>query len=193
MKISSLNNVPFQKRLVASCAISGSLGKIPCSIYQLEKGDENYFENLSCIPGWKDGCYILSADFDVKDGYIDSMYVMEDKKNNCLGYTELVDAKDERNVIEFLEVKPVCRKRNFKRTKKYVGETLLNFIAQISEKMGKDTVHIIFPVRSAYDFYTKYGFKKVIGEVGLKLNRKEAIELQNTNYKHTGSKIEFIG
>ena len=193
MKISSLNSVPFQKKLVANCAVSGTSGKIPCSIYRLEKGDENYFEDVYCTPGWKNGYYILSADFDTKNGYIDSMYVLEDKKNNCLGYTELIDPKDERNIIEFLEVKPACRHKNPKRTKKYTGETLLNFIAQISEKMGKETVHVIFPVKSAYDFYVKCGFKREDDEIGLKLNKKDALKLQDTNYAHTGSKIEFIG
>ncbi len=192
MKISSLKNLPFQKRLVANCAVKGQNTKIPCSIYQLELEDENYFEYLSCANGWKNGEYILSADYDIRDGYINSMYVIEDKNNRCLGYTELVDAGDDRNVIEFFEVKPICRCNNKKRAKKYVGETLLNFAVQMSKKLGKDIVHVVYPVSSAYDFYTKCGFKKDDKDVGLKINTNEGQELADKNFEHTNSRIEFV-
>ena len=194
MKITPLNNLLFGKKHIATCAVKTAQGNMPCKIYQLEHGDEQYFENVYENPGWKNKQdYILSVDYDINNGYIESTYVLEDKKNNCLGYVEACDAGDNRMVLEFIEVKPVCRKKNSERKKEYIGETLINFVAQLAKRMKKDTIHVIYPTRTALGFYDKCGFVKGDDNIDLKFNLKNIDKLQKQNYEHTGSLINFEG
>ena len=133
MKILPHQNLSFQKKLMAKCAIQCSGGQLPCSIYKIEEKDKDYFIHLIFKPGWKNYLYATILDGDIRRGFADDIFVLEDKNNNCLAFAEVSTTSREKNSLEFIEVKPIIRAKNDRRKKRYTGETLLNFISQLTK------------------------------------------------------------
>ena len=180
---------------MANCAVKSSKGSLPCSIYKIEDNDEDkdYFVHLIFKPGWKDYLYTMIIDGDIQRGNAGDIFVIEDNKDSCLGYMEVFPDDKDKNHLEFLEVKPLCRAKNNKRSKKYTGETLLNFLAQITQKSGKNILYVPHPEPEAYTFYEKCQFSLDDGKRSFKLTNDNMEKLKKQNLLHTGKEIDFIG
>lgn len=188
MRISPLNNISFQKKLVATCSYRTPKGFKPARIYQLEDipEDKDYFEKLEEKKDWKNGQYFLySLDHDMNNGYAEGVYVLENNKNNCLGYVETFNSPEDRLILEFIETKPSHRALS------YIGETLVNFVSQLAKQKGKKRVHVIYPESHAKGFYKKCGFKND-ETIGMNLMCDDMDELAKRNFEHTKSEINFL-
>lgn len=192
----SLDKISFGKKLVAKADIIKNEKPHPCTIYLLERGiDFDYFEKQRSA--WKKAEYLepVEAELESKHSpnfYFDSdIYALEDSKGKCLGYCEQDEYKD-RNILITLETCPKYCADNEKRKVKYVGETLLTFLAALAKKEDKNafTVHTV--VSGAQDFYTKCGFDDGSEGMGRKLDKNKFSALIQQNQNHTGGGIEFL-
>ena len=191
MNITSLNNISFQKNLVAKCAIREGQNYVPAKIFQLENGDEDYFKKFKYDSSWKGNLYSIYMDYGAENGFVNDMYVIENNGGECLGYLK-TDQDDKTCVkyIQYIETKP----KHTDNEKKYIGETLLNFFVQQSRRENKQYICACDVDDDAIGFYTQYGFisgKEPIPNYYFNVNNNE--ELETMNYEHTNSKIEFVG
>jgi len=193
MKISRKQDLSFQKKLMAKCAIKGSNGQVPCSIYKIEEKDKDYFIHLIYKPGWKNYLYATILDGDIRRGLADDMFVLEDKNSNCLAFAEVSTMSREKNSLEFIEVKPVNRAKNDKRKKQYIGETLLNFISQLTKKSGKEVLSVPHADPDAFVFYAKCFFNPTDKTHNFMISGDDMDKLKEQNFVHTGKEIDFTG
>ena len=193
MKISPKQNISFQKKLVANCTVNGSGEKVPCSIYQLEDCDRDYFIKLIYKEGWEDYYYATIIDGDIRRNNVDKIYVLEDKKNNCLGFMKVDNRFSDKSFLEFIEVKPGYKASNTDRQIKYIGETMLNFLAQITKLSGRKSISVPHPDSSAVGFYKKCLFTPTGKKREVIMPQEDIEKLDEQNYMHTGSRINFIG
>ena len=192
MKISPIKNIFFQKKLVANCAVKGSDGNVPCSIYRIEDSDRDYFIKLIYKEGWKDYYYATLIDSDIRKNNVDKIYVIEDSKSDCLGFMKVDTRFEDKSSLEFIEVKPEFKAKNTDRQLKYIGETMLNFLAQITQSSGKEFIIVPHPDSSAVGFYKKCHFTPTGKKREVIMSQEDAEKLDKQNYMHTGSKINFI-
>lgn len=193
MKINNFSVSPhFQKKLMATCNAMQRRSNFQMRFYQLEDSDKDYFEGIMKNSGWKRSKYALIVHNDIKKQYypIDSVYVVEDDENNCLGFMEADLFDDKKARLEFIEVKLSYQAKNIARTKKYIGETMLNFLAQFVFKSGKEVLLVPFADRSAVGFYKKSAFTKE-DELVFHLSKRDMKELEKINLKHNKNVINF--
>ena len=164
MKISSVNQINFQKKLVAkTCVVKEGKAK-KVGIYELEKDtDKYYFQRALFNSNWmNESYYLLDIDEEFETaGSNQYFYVMEDEKGGMLGYS-LITRKDN-DVIEYLETCPKYSINNKEKRKiHYIGETMLAFLSKLSLKRNRDLcVFSIAQRKKTLDFYYKYcGFEQ---------------------------------
>ncbi len=193
MKISQVNNLSFQKKLLANAGYIKDGKSEECKIYALEKGiDDRYFSKFS-EDSWKDGWYYnLIKDVWKYPSKTNIFIVAEDENKNCLGVSLVDGSLPDKNFLNCLEVNPECAKANKGRTSKYIGETLLAAIAKYTYESGKEMLDVPSPVSSAYDFYeSKCGFRLTRhGEFAI--NGSQIERLVRQNEEHTGKRLEVF-
>ena len=192
MKISPKQNIYFLKKLIAKCDIKDNKSNTPCSFYQLEDEDRDYFIKLVHKKGWRDYLYAMLIDGDMRRKNVDKIYVLEDEKSDCLGYMKVDTNFEDANSIEFIEVKPDCRANKSWGQKRYIGETMLNFLAQLTKLTEKSFLSVPYPDRDAVGFYKKCYFTPKGQGRACMLTEDNMDKLKEQNYTHTGSKIEFV-
>ena len=200
MKITNINQyLNFGKTLQAQCKILNS-DNIPtkASIYKLDsEEDVQYFNELESQQDWWKSEYINFLKGEIK--YVlkhpthDSIYVMEDEDNRCLGVLELSEAGSEDEVM-ILETAPKFQADGSDNRKyKYIGETLLSFAA-IKAKNDYSEQLNLFSSESAVPFYErKCGFiRKDDESPEFYLPNESFDKLIQQNEAHTKSKIDFV-
>ena len=196
-----LNNVnyspSFQKKLMATTSLKNCGEEMPCKIYLLNSSeDEDYLIDQVNETPWADSYYFptICKDFIENKYYTHPLvgfYSMEDEDGNCLAILEEIKySSGSRRSIEFLEVVPTHAERTSNRKIKYIGETMVAFLAALSNK--KSELFVGLPADDAKFFWYNLGFEKKnkrYVSMSLPVNKLDA--LVKRNEEHTGSKIEF--
>lgn len=198
MKISSQNSsVSFQKALVAKAGFIRAGQPRTCKIFRLFKDiDNDYFEQVRNKDKWATSAFMKEVSANIKN-LPEQMriYVLEDKKENCLGLVELVNLpSSNKKEILFLETCPKYSNSNSDRKAKYIGETLLAFIAKIAKKDKNDKVYISVYTENAKPFYVdKCKFVKASkSSNAIELPKSKFGHFLFQNALHTKRKIELI-
>ena len=202
MKVNGLSSfISFKKSLVANCSVlHNTQGSIPCAIYKLsEKEDSDYFELLPNKKDWETARYLeyLISDLQSlsKTPYF-SIYSIENNSGDCLGYTEISEKSNVAYEILLLETAPKLVSWNTKNFPqyKYIGETLISFLAKKCSKEKKSHLDVE-PSVSAEHFYTQNCFFKKPRDLesSYSLRRSKYKKIIAQNEEHTSSKIRFVG
>ncbi len=194
MNLNKLQNVSFQKKLVAYANVIKNKQPYPCTIFKLEKGtDSDYFTKQGQI--WKKAKYLQPVEAELEGDFCNlhtgdsEIFVLENPNGKCLGYCHQ-DTLNKGNEVITLEVHPRYRYENKERTIKYIGETLLAFLAKLSQQQKKSTLKIDHATKNSRPFYTKKcGFNN---ENSPELDKGSFNALIKQNEKHTKGKIAFI-
>lgn len=209
MKISAVsnNNISFQKTLAARVNVLKNNEPYPCKIYKLDKTDKDYFEGLlsSQNNNFPYFLYILNDEFrgfcndDMLYDATD-FFVLEDKKSRCLGFLETSKMENGEKNIDYLEIAKNCADSNSIRHVKYVGETMVAFLAKLIQNTNSKSPYVVgFTIPSARDFYTdNCGFIEnnsdnddiFIPELILPEEKMNDLIAQNEG--HTKGKIELV-
>lgn len=191
------SNINFQKKLKANCAVVKEDKPINCKIYQLEKDkDEDYFKDLKNTTSWIPGVFTEVVATFIKNETIpiDEVHVIEDKKGKCLGYCQITDDDPYETTFTFLESIP---KGLFNQDYKYIGETLLTYMAMRAKENSKESVVAEDVAKKAENFYKSHNFYLIpndkFGGVDGFLDEENYGELLNKNKTHTTKSIELIG
>jgi len=184
------NGLSFQKKLKARCHIVQDGFNVPCRIYELEKGkDENYFEKLIFHRDWQNSRYIMKADDAINDDNNKDVFVLENENKKCLGFCVTNDYKDGKN-LEYIETIPKQKAKNKKRNMRYIGETLIAFLA--STYKDKD-FYIKSVLQDAMPFYESCNFKYSDDEdYDYKIDENEKRGVIRINEAHTSEPLELF-
>lgn len=192
----------FQKKLVANANILSKNFPEKVNIYELEprkeEKDKYYFQNLLFTKDWRKSKFCKAFHRSIANASIhEHFYVMEDKKDNCLGIIKINDDTKflEFQDIEYIETNPKYANYYGQSSKKYIGETLLTFATKVFDKNHSEGISVATPVLVAEEFYTdKCGFKREVeDELKLTLKKENFDKLVLKNEAHTKGKIKMVG
>lgn len=191
----NINNLSFQKRLIANCKIVDKGKSVPCQIFELNKRDDaDYFKSLLKERGWKGQGFVEYID-DIfsHSGCGDAkFYAIENAKNKKLGFCQIYQEPNQYDELEIIEVMPKAAHDNSSRNIKYIGETLMTFLVEKAKREGKKSFVIPVPIPDARDFYKNCGFAEC-GDRAFLMKANNFDNLINKNIEHTGSTINFVG
>lgn len=191
MKINSITNIFFQKKLVAMGMVGEPNSQKQVNFYRLELPQDNgYYTKCATSEDWKGNFYIKDIESIIVRGNKEKLdyYVMEDNEGRTLCYSALKHKKKEER-LEYLEVMPKISSYNPDRKIKYVGETMVAFLTSIAKKRHKDFfVSEVAPREKTRNFYYKLCQMQKVG-IGAFLPKEEIPELISQNRMHTGSSI----
>ncbi len=144
MHIQPINlNLNFQKRLVASATIQRNNKPQEVKIFHLnEPNDNEILERALNTKEWMGTYYLpdLNITF-LNDFEQNKYYVMEDKKGKLLCASVVNERGKKKNKLEYIETAPRLSKYNKgERSAKFIGETMLAFIAKKGRKNKKELV-----------------------------------------------------
>jgi len=196
MKINCINNPTFQKKLMATCAILKNGKKENVNIYLLdEKKDEEIYRKTMEHSAWR-GSILAAAmhyDFIYSNKSQDMHFVMEDKKQNPLCFASIQN-KQEQNNLMCIETAPKYSMNYKKRHYRYIGETMIAFLIELTKKADKKLLCIpcILKDENTKHFYFKQcDFKTKTGNEAW-LKKRGFEQMLRKNSEHTGSKIDLI-
>lgn len=195
MKINSTNQISFQKKLVATAGYLLKNEPKKCNIYQLEREkDKNYFvKHFDTI--WEKADYFDCAEEEWMDAQDDirKYYTLESSNGRCLAIAVVDEFNSFMDYLDLFVVKPSYAHAREDRISKYIGETMLTALANITKKKNdKEVFYVMCPVKKAYKFYNeKCGFKKTEGSA-LFADTDVIDNLNAQNERHTKSKIEIL-
>ena len=78
------------------------------------------------------------------------------------------------------------------KTKRYIGETMLNVLAQLTKLQEKSFLSVPYPEPDAVGFYKKCHFIPTGNRREVVLPKKDVDKLEKTNFEHTNSSVDFI-
>lgn len=197
--IGKINYSPsFQKQLKAKANIINNGKPEQCFIYKLNKEeDSDYFLKLSENPIWWEEGFCKEVYQTVQnDEPSEHVYVMEDSSEECLGFIEIDDDVifEEYQRIQYLETYSPYSHKNESRDRKYIGQTLLAFVAKTFDKKHKIGLKIPSAVQAAWGFYIdKCNFRKDEKYPWeLVLKKRNFNKLIKANECNTMGKIELV-
>ena len=206
MKIlNNLNNVSFQKKLMAKCSVIKYDEPIDCRIYSLEadkKQDRNYFKNLEEDRIWQDNYFVSSLNVAINNKFTSpndyyksvDIFVLEDRDESCLGYCEIDRVQKRRMSLNYLETAPeyVNDRKNKKSNIRYIGESIISFLVLLAKKEDKNLT-VWTPSDSARPFYQKkIGFNSPRVNYVLSLDRNLYDTVVNKNKAHTTTGVVLL-
>ena len=198
MKINSIKNFAFQKRLVANCKIGCNETRQKAKIYEIEyPQDRQYWYDLIQDENWKNNFYLthICGDFEeFSDIQGEHFYAMEDKEGKCICISEFDEYNEKQNSLDFIETAPALSTytKNPNRIK-YIGETMLAFLVKKTKEQGKKRFFIPLVAnreRTLDFYYTQCGFNRQ-GTAG-SLAKKNYDRFIRSNEEHTNSSISLI-
>lgn len=200
MKIIGLNNIFFQKKLVAKCAVKKGTQNEQCSIYKLDSIDDiYYFDDIAKTSEWQRPYFLTSIMYrlgnDIASNDYINYYAIENSDNKCLGYCRVDDSIDKFSSLTHLEVMSDASHNNPERKYKYIGETLVAFLAKKAKCLKKESVKVPNMSMSAMKFYLdkcKFLTRDFINFSSSELPFERFEELETQNAKHTGQTIEIM-
>ncbi|MBQ3641773.1 hypothetical protein II906_07620, partial [bacterium] len=163
MKISSIQkNISFGKTLAAKAGFLYNGIPQKGYIYKLnKKEDKDYFEKLMRNRYWSDNNYLHFVQEEFEDKKVkNEAYTMEAENGFCLGYAITEKEAIKTKGLEYIETCPKFSSENEQRNVKYIGESMIAFLAQRVKRDRQKIFLVPAPVIDAVDFYTsKCGFK----------------------------------
>ena len=198
MKINSSNfayNPNFQKKLVAQGSVLKSGKPEEVFFYLLDKvDDEKDLIKASKKELWKDDYYLknslikfwhfLQEELDI--------FTMENKKGDIICYGVIDNDRKKEARVKFIETAPSLSSYNRgKREFKYVGETMLSYLALQSGKKDFVINHVADRVPTQ-NFYKKCGFKPYKTHDAI-MSSAQVKKFIKNNEVHTGQKIKIVG
>ena len=196
MKIdNSYSNIAFEKTLKAKGAIIKNNNPSDVSIYLLdEKEDMESFKCLKKQKDWRGSYYLYDmaqfGEYYFENGY--DIYTLEDDKENVLAYS-LTKRLPSKVKVSLLEVAPTYSRNNENRNVKFIGETLVSFLAKTAKQEHKDLyVKDVANRTKTQDFYFSLCKFQRAGDDDAILRKKTIPKLLKSNENHTGKKIELI-
>lgn len=187
--------ISFEKKLVATCTIQRNNKPASCNIYELDRNeDKDYFSKLEQKKDWEENTYLNEANYSLEEDFPrEKIYCLENKRKQCLGFAVVEKRYDEEVYdLDLLETCLPYSFRNKERTTKYVGETILSFIAKLAIKDNISKFCVPISSTFARKFYNNCGFEKGKGLDGLVLYDFYFDKLIEQNENHTKGKIELI-
>lgn len=195
MKIAALNNITFQKKLMANSCILSEGKKVPCLIYELDvnnREDLRYFKALKGSDDWRDGTFFNDIENDMKSAIDGRYYVLENKSGACLGACEVYENDEKKSDdLIYLETTTTNSSQNKNRKTKYIGETLLSFVVGMAKRTNKKMFTVVDPTPFAYMFYIKHGFRENVFDENLSVKADDFEKVLSRNEEHVG-KMEYI-
>lgn len=185
----------FKKQLVAKADVIKEQNNVPCKIYRLsKKEDARYFEDLKHSHDWAGYKLLIGVAYDLKNPPAASqIYSLEDENEKCLGYVETRENNDDKEII-YIETCPSEKHQNKERKYKFIGETLMSFIAGLAKKDYAENIVVPSALAEAWGFYTDCcGFyEDKYNTYGLYLPRGKYDDLINQNKGNTKNFIKYV-
>lgn len=196
MKIGFNNFIPsFKKQLVANANVIKGKEPVVCKIYSLsKKEDKTYFADLKHSQDWAGYKLLIGVAYDLKNQPVSSrIYSLEDENEKCLGYVETRENNDDKEII-FIETCPSEKHQNKERKYKFIGETLMSFVAGLAKKEHAENIVVPSALPEAWGFYTDCcGFYEDKYDIfGLYLPFGEYDNLINQNKENTKNFIKYV-
>lgn len=196
MKIGFNNFIPsFKKQLVANANIIKGKEPVDCKIYSLsKKEDKTYFADLKHSHDWAGYKLLIGVAYDLKNPPVSSqIYSLEDENGKCLGYVETRENNDDKEII-FIETCPSEKHQNKGRKYKFIGETLMSFVAGLAKKEHAENIVVPSALVEAWGFYTDCcGFyEDKYDTYGLYLPFGKYDNLINKNKENTKNFIKYV-
>lgn len=204
MKIGFLNNsISFQKHLVAKAGVMQDKKTMPIEIYKLDFPQDKFYvhEKLVDNASWSNSYFARSMDIAIKSEEYNlddterlNVYSAE-KDGECLGLMETYtnDYADYEK-LSYIETCPDCSSKNKERNVKYIGQTLISFLAKLIEDNGENkTIYVPYVVGHSRNFYDKCGFQAIKNsKIAEYLEPDKYKKLIKTTEKKTKSQITLI-
>ncbi|MBQ8635471.1 hypothetical protein IJX73_03870 [bacterium] len=196
MNIIALNNIAFQKKLIASSNIIKDGQISPCSIYELDvnnRDDLRYFTKLKGGDNWRKGTFFKDIENDMLAAADGRYYVLEDSKDGCLAACEVYEnTENGTDELIYLETGTTYSSQNSDRKSRYIGETLLSFLVGMAKKTKKAKFTIVDPTPYAYMFYINHGFRENVFDENLSVKSSDFNRILEKNEKHVGRMEYFV-
>lgn len=197
MKINT-ENLSFQKKLVAKCKIGNAGQNQKVSIYELDKKKdimELHKAYLSSL--WDDNFYLeeYTDEFEKPDkNPEDKFYIIKDEAGDVICISLLNKQNPSENAIEYIETAPkVSCYNNIDRPIKFIGETMLAFLAKMTRKEGKNlSIKEIADRPLTKNFYFKHCHFTPRGDNDAIMPNDRLKDLENMNKQHTGKKVKIL-
>ena len=196
MNITSVRNINFQKTLKAKAAIQheGEIRSVDIFCIDDDK-DVSALEKQADFWDWNRSFYlpeIFAFCPSTSSEMRYQLYTLE-LDGKLLAYSIIHKTEDDIEV-ELLEVAPAYSVYNTERKTKYVGETMMSFLASVAKKEGKKvSITEVADREKTKNFYFQLcGFDELPDKQAL-LSGCKLDNLISNNQGHTGKKIELIG
>lgn len=194
MKISTVKNISFSKKLVANCHIGTCEDKHEAKIYQLDKESDYFlFRKVKDVGDWQNSFYFLTLMCEFCSDYKKSQYyVMEDEKGKAICFSKTTKAKKKTD-LDYIETVPKLSANSLSRKIKYIGETMLAYLVLESDSENKilNVPNVANRDRTKSFYYEQCGFKKN-GKHAAYMPKESVKDFIEQNKMHTGSTIEII-
>lgn len=188
------HNIAFQKKLVAKATIQKDYDSEEVKIYHLdEEKDINDLKRASNQENWY-GSFYIDEICDEGVYFINNytVYTMETKDKNVICYSVVDNNRKKETRLNFIETAPKLSCYNkTKRGFKYVGETMMAFIA----KQGKKKDFVVGTVadrEKTKGFYFKNCKFTPYKTNGAILEQAKLDKFVKNNASHTGKEVELI-
>ncbi len=194
MRISNINLISFQKRLVASATIKENNKNEPVDIFLLDKSDDgSILSNAKRSEDWENEFYLSNI---LGSYYLDykkaNHYVMQNKDGDTLCVSKTYPKGNKVN-LSYIETAPRLSTYNPIRNTKYIGETMLAFMVKEANARKKEFHVPVVAVRpkTLNFYYEQCGFDKD-GRNSAVMPKERAPKFIKKNEKHTGSEIKLM-
>ena len=195
MRINNNCNLSFLKTLRATGAVLFQDKTKQVDIFQLDKKEDlEQLKMLKKDKSWKGNFYLNDLIFFGED-YLKKglmIHTIEDKRENILGFALSSETLFRINV-SLLETAFQLSRYNAQRETRYIGETMVAFLAALAKSKKKDLlVKSVADRTKTQDFYFSLCKFSRLGEEDALLKKRTVEKLIKNNEKHTGKRIELI-
>lgn len=194
MKINNTQKINFQKKLIGLGAIKAQNVSKGVKFFQLDDfADIADFKAAQKTQNWF-GNYYLNDVVNADEYYFQkfNVYSMEDEASNLLGYF-ILKHSDKETILSTIETAPRLSCYKEQRPAKYIGETMMAFIASISGDKNVKVFDIAQRPKTKNFYFSQCRFSKIPFSENAILRRRNFKKLINANEAHTGKKVELIG
>ena len=205
MKINSINNLNFEKRLVAKAKIGQKDNPKKVKIFLMDKAEDYYelFDKLN-MPDWKSGCYETAFLHSFACEYVtesfpkSDFFVMENNKGEIVTFANITHncTKKSRDAhLNLIETSPALKtfsQANKNRKYKYAGETMIALLVKFAKKYKESFIDLDYD-DDAKDFYRKHCNFDVDEASGTaKLSQDSYDKILKSNAKHINNSLKIL-
>ena len=194
MRINNTQNINFQKKLIGLGAVKQEDISKAVKFFQLDElSDMHDLKQARKSVDWF-GNYYLNDVVNGKGYHIQKydVFTMEDEAQNILGFS-IIDRNGSQTILDTIETAPRLSCYREKRPMKYIGETMMAFIAKLSGEKDVTVRDIAQRPKTKNFYFSQCRFSKNIFSDGATLRRRNFKKLINANEAHTGKEVELIG